>query len=198
MPQDIVEIVKRKLPKGGGAVETRGERIKRMVLEAARKKFEERKEEIGGDLAAPISPSSNEIIDAVMRQLKTIGLGESPTMYDLGCGDGRWLKEWSGFGGRCVGIEVDDERIEKAKERCEGLEGVEVRKGSVFDDIEGLEEANVVIMYLFREAIEVMKKRFEGRKGVVLVSVGFSFGTGFKCSWEVDVGGIKVYMYDLR
>jgi len=35
--EDIVVIVKRKLPKGGGAVKSRGERIKRMVLEATHK-----------------------------------------------------------------------------------------------------------------------------------------------------------------
>lgn len=41
---DVVKVVKGLLPRGGGKRETRGERIKRMVVEAARKKFEERKE----------------------------------------------------------------------------------------------------------------------------------------------------------
>ncbi|GMH85712.1 hypothetical protein TL16_g10320 [Triparma laevis f. inornata] len=41
---DVVKVVNGLLPRGGGKRETRGERIKRMVVEAARKKFEERKE----------------------------------------------------------------------------------------------------------------------------------------------------------
>ena len=69
-------------------------------------------------------------------------------LFDLGAGDGRILIEAArSFGARCVGVEIDPERITRLKDRLRstGVEA-EVIEGD-FMQLD-LSEADVVTMYL--------------------------------------------------
>ena len=162
----------------------------------------------GGDvLAAPISPTSLSLIAKVLEVLAVRSAlsgrarGESgAAVYDLGAGDGRWLSAFAKrFGVSVCGVELDADRLALAGARVreEGVEDlVELRKGSVFDDVEGLENASVIVMYLFRSAMSKMSTLMSSRtKPVVVVSVGFQL-PGFRCEEEVREGeGVRCYVY---
>ena len=169
--------------------ETRGQRLRRLLVASAKEKFEEAKVTYDGaasaadpQLVAPISPSPSGLIALLLGQLPA-SLPEGSTFFDLGCGDGRWLvalmeKYKHVEGVKCTGLEIDPGRIALARELAvDGgftLAGplppaggqVEIRKQSVLDShIHGLGEARVVVMYLFREAMVKMGEYFKGREG---------------------------------
>jgi len=72
------------------------------------------------------------------------------TLYDAGCGDGRFLVEASKtYGIKSVGIECEEKRVRTAREniRKNGLENLAtVIQGNVFDH--SFEEADIVTLYL--------------------------------------------------
>eukprot|EP00518_Triparma_eleuthera_P001252 CAMPEP_0182459528 /NCGR_PEP_ID=MMETSP1319-20130603/4629_1 /TAXON_ID=172717 /ORGANISM="Bolidomonas pacifica, Strain RCC208" /LENGTH=398 /DNA_ID=CAMNT_0024658469 /DNA_START=129 /DNA_END=1321 /DNA_ORIENTATION=- len=186
----IVDAVKGRL---GG--ESKGQRLKRLLLKTAKDKYTERE----AWRAAPISPASGEVVEAALskvdEELGGEGVKEGEVVFDLGCGDGRWLKAAAELWGcKCVGLELDEGRVAACLDNVKGLANVEVRKESVLEPIRGIEEARVVVMYLFREAMVKMAEVFKGRQGLVLVCVGFGM-PGWEAKWTGEEGGVKVYMY---
>ena len=123
------------------------------------------------------------------------GLNAPGVFFDLGCGDGRWLKAASlMWRCKCVGLEMDEGRVKMAQENVKDLELVEIRKESVLEPIRDVESAKVIVMYLFRDAMAKMSEVFEGRKGLIIVSVGFGM-PGWEAKWTEEEGGIKLYVY---
>jgi hypothetical protein len=204
-PSSIAAAVDSHLRPGKAA---RKSSMKAALVRLARSRFEaSRAARPGGELAAPISPSPGAVIGRVLAlPVVAAALAAAPgppsaAVYDLGAGDGRWLTAIAkAFGVRCVGVEIDAGRLRACRERIEreGLGGLcEVREQSVFEEVEGMEDASVVVMYLFRDAMaqmaELMKRR---RRSVVVVSVGFKL-PGF--IWDADVieGAIRAYVYKI-
>lgn len=156
-------------------------------------------------LAAPISPTPNLVIEVF---LPLLGLSENSFLVDLGCGDGRWLIAANKqIGCRCLGIDVDDGRLEMARKSiCEnGLLGdaVQVRRQDVFEFVNECDEickADVVVLYLFREAMVEMGALLRRRvslgekRRVQILSVGFAL-IGWTCVREEKINGIRVYLY---
>eukprot|EP00529_Nitzschia_sp_RCC80_P032105 CAMPEP_0113521348 /NCGR_PEP_ID=MMETSP0014_2-20120614/44593_1 /TAXON_ID=2857 /ORGANISM="Nitzschia sp." /LENGTH=221 /DNA_ID=CAMNT_0000419303 /DNA_START=805 /DNA_END=1466 /DNA_ORIENTATION=- /assembly_acc=CAM_ASM_000159 len=64
---------------------------------------------------APFNPSSQQIIDMA---LDTLDLNPNDVVFDIGCGDGRFLieavKHYEGL--RCIGIEIDKVFVERARQ----------------------------------------------------------------------------------
>jgi phosphopantothenoylcysteine decarboxylase len=192
-------------------VATRKQSMKEALLKLAKERFAEAASgTTSAQLAAPISPTNDAVIDAALGldciatvfQNSAPG-GDGPRCFDLGAGDGRWLTAIAKkFGVKCVGVEIDDERLELAQVRIrdEGLQSlVELRKQSVFDDIDGLDKSSLIVMYLFREAMVKMAelmKRMQRKQAVVVVSVGFKL-PGFACDTELFEKGIHCYVYKL-
>mmetsp|Transcript_15642 Transcript_15642/g.33058 ORF Transcript_15642/g.33058 Transcript_15642/m.33058 type:complete len:203 (+) Transcript_15642:60-668(+) len=156
-------------------------------------------------LAAPISPTPNLIIEVF---LPLLGLSDDSFLVDLGCGDGRWLIAANKqFGCRCLGIDVDEERLERARKSiCEnglGEEAVQVRRQDVFEfakECDEIREADVVVLYLFREAMvemgALLRRRVSlgERRRVQILSVGFAL-VGWNSVREEKINGIRVYLY---
>ena len=69
-------------------------------------------------------------------------------LYDLGAGDGRVLIEATReFGARCVGVEIDPDRIARLKERLAATKvEAEVIQGDLMQV--DLQKANVITIYL--------------------------------------------------
>ncbi len=157
-------------------------------------------------LAAPISPTPNLIIEAFLPRLD---LNADSYLVDLGCGDGRWLiAAHEHTKCRCLGIDVADDRLMMAQEtisRKKFDELVEVRKRDVFEFVnEGhdIRVADVIVMYLFREATTgigtLLSRRFDGSHKVVkILSIGFAL-PGWTPVYEEKIGGIRVYLYSTR
>ena len=82
---------------------------------------------------------------------------------------------------------------------------VQLRKQDVFDFVkksDDFDKANVIIMYLFREAMiemgTILQQRLDLRgsntEGKQILCVGFAL-PGWKCVHEEKVNGIRVYLY---
>lgn len=161
-------------------------------------------------LAAPISPTPELIIESVLHHIK---LDKGSLLIDLGCGDGRWLIAASKRTNcRCLGIDTDDERLQKANDaiRKSGLDvngQVQVRNQDIFDfikcDNDMFSAADVIVLYLFREAMvetgRLLLSRFEKdrkqhNKALQIICVGFGI-PGWNPILEKKICGIKVYLY---
>jgi len=97
-------------------------------------------------------PTPEEVVDAMM---KLGGVGPDDVVYDLGCGDGRFvIRAVEKFKAkRGVGIDIDPERVKESREnvKLHKLEDrVEIRQGDVLD-IKDLSQATVVMLYMGEE-----------------------------------------------
>ncbi|WP_421655384.1 SAM-dependent methyltransferase [Leptothermofonsia sp. ETS-13] len=88
--------------------------------------------------------------EAIAEVLKLAEVAASDVFYDLGCGDGRLLiAAAQQFGTRGVGVDIDPERIQKAKEdaaRASVSNLVEFRHQDLFET--NFSDATVVFLYL--------------------------------------------------
>jgi SAM-dependent methyltransferase len=163
-------------------------------------------------LAAPISPTPKIIIETFLPCLK---IDQNSLIVDLGCGDGRWLFAANSFTNcRCLGIDVDEERLTIArndilKHNLQDL--ATVRRQDVFEFVKESEDilaADVIVLYLFREAMAdmgtLLRQRLDlnpdreesttASKSVQILSVGFALA-GWTSAYEEKIGGIRVYLY---
>ena len=105
-------------------------------------------------------------------------LSSFDVVYDLGCGDGRLLFAALEKGaGRCVGIDIDPEKIREAKELA-GENKVEERVAFIEGDFleQDFSDATVIFCYLFPEAMNALRPKFEKelRPGTRIISEVFS------------------------
>jgi hypothetical protein len=164
-------------------------------------------------LAAPISPTPNPVIEVFLPRLN---LDSNSFLVDVGCGDGRWLIAAHEHAKcQCLGIDVDEERLIKAREsisKKELHEVVKVRKKDAFEFVkEGgdILMADAIVLYLFREAMMGMgtllrrhlssgdQRKGNSQKTVQILSVGFAL-PGWTPVYEEKIGGIRVYLYSTR
>ena len=92
-----------------------------------------------------------------------VPLSSSDVVYDLGSGDGRLLFTALEKGaGRAVGVELNPDHIQRAKETA-GSKGVEERIAFLQADVMdvNLADATVILCYLFTTASNALKPKFE-------------------------------------
>ncbi len=129
---------------------------------------------------APFVPTPLALVREI---LKLADLKRGEVLYDLGCGDGRFLiiaaRE---FGARAVGIDLRPSIIAEAKERlqeAEQLSGTDLDVKLFVGDLMEFDigEADVVIVYLNHGGNRVVAPKLVGelRKGTRIVSPGFPF-----------------------
>jgi len=141
-----------------------------------------------------------------LRHFSRVSLNSNSFLIDLGCGDGRWLIAAQC---RCLGIDVDENRLILAREsiaRNNLQVSIQVWNKDVIEFIEDADEisnADVIVMYLFREANLEMatqlqqfkeKRRYRTQKVVQILSVGFAM-PGWTPIYEEKVAGFHVYLY---
>ena len=155
-------------------------------------------------LAAPISPTHNDIITLFLPYLK---LSPTSLLVDLGCGDGRWLIAATILSKcACLGIDVDDHRLKLTQQSIEkeGLSNkILVRKQDVFEfmekDFDMFVKADVFIVYLFRDAMTkigcLLRERLnELKKEVKILCVGFALPQWRAIRSEKSCG-LTIYLY---
>ena len=123
--------------------------------------------------------------DVVEEMLNRAGVTKDDVVYDLGCGDGRFvITAAKKFGVRGVGIDIDPVRIKESNEN--------VRKAGVTDLVKFVEgdlfqadisEATVVTLFLFPDINLKLRPKLlrELRPGTRVVSHGYDMG-----EWEDD------------
>ncbi len=124
-------------------------------------------------------------MDIVEAMLTRAGVNQNDVVYDLGCGDGRFvILAAKKFGARGVGIDIDPVRIKESKENAQ-KENVADRTVFIEGDLfkTDLREATVVTLYLLPDLnYQLRPKLFrELRPGTRVVSYTFDM-----VDWEPD------------
>jgi len=83
--------------------------------------------------------------------MKLASVTKDDVVYDLGCGEGTLIIAAGKLGARAVGVDIDPERVNKARGNVDaaGLgDRVKVIHGDIFDPSLKISEATVVTLYL--------------------------------------------------
>ena len=147
------------------------------------------------DTDVPYVPTPQRVVD---RMLEMANVGEDDVVYDLGSGDGRIvITAAQKYGARGVGIEIDPQRVQKARANAEeaGVSDlVEFRQGDLFET--DISEATVVTLYLLPSVnLELRPKLFnELDPGTRVVSHDFDMD-----DWEPEetdtVGSDTIFLW---
>ncbi len=123
--------------------------------------------------------------DVVEEMLNRAGVTKDDVVYDLGCGDGRFVITGAKkFGARGVGIDIDPMLIKQSNEnaRKAGVTSlVKFVEGDLFQA--DISEATVVTLFLFPDVNLRLRPKLlrELRPGTRIVSHGYDMG-----DWESD------------
>src|SRR5579864_8770707 len=137
----------------------------------------------------------------VSAMLKLAGVKAADTVYDLGCGDGRIViaaaKE---YGARGVGIDIDPERVQEARDNARKADVEALVKFEVNDLFAAdIHNATVVTLYLLPDVNLRLRPKLlkELKPGARVVSHGFHMG-----DWKPDkdevVDGSHIYLWTIR
>ena len=142
-------------------------------------------------------PTPYEVVDEM---LKLAGVKKGDVLYDLGSGDGRIpVVAAKQFGIRAVGIDIDPQRIEEAKEnaRRNGVAKlVEFRNEDMFRARLG--DATVVTLYLLPDLNLKLRPKLlaELKPGSRIISHQFDMGT-WKPEKTLQSNGRTVYFWTI-
>ena len=140
-------------------------------------------------------PTPYEVVDEM---LKLAGVKKGDVLYDLGSGDGRIpITAAKKFGIRAVGIDIDPQRVEEAKEnaRKNGVTNlVQFRQEDLFRA--NFREATVVTLYLLPDLNVKLRPKLlaELRPGSRIISHQFDMGT-WKPEKRVELNGRTIYLW---
>jgi SAM-dependent methyltransferase len=136
--------------------------------------------------------------ETVIAMLKLAEVSNKDMVYDLGCGDGRFVVTAAQqFGARGVGVDIDPERIKEARElakRTGAADKVRFIEGDLFET--DISEATVVTLYLLTRLNLKLRPKLmkELQPGTRIVSHAFDMG-----DWQPEktsnVGGSSIYLW---
>ena len=140
--------------------------------------------------------------DIVRRMLQLASLRRGETLFDLGAGDGRIIIEAvRGYGARAVGVEIDPERISRARERLNSTgTQAELLEADLFEV--DLSSADVITIYLSVSANTRLapKLKAELKPGTRVVSLDYVLpGWVPHREIEINTSGMKrkLYLYQI-
>ena len=140
-------------------------------------------------------PTDFQVVTAM---LKLAEVTSKDLVYDLGCGDGRFVVTAARqFGARGVGIDIDPERIAEARalaDRTQANDKVRFIQGDLFDT--DISEATVVTLYLLTRLNLKLRPKLmkELKPGTRIVSHAFDMGD-WKPEKTETVGGSTIYLW---
>jgi len=145
----------------------------------------------------PYVPTSMTVVDSMLGLTEVT---DDDVVYDLGSGDGRIvIRAAEQFGARGVGIEIDGDLVEEARQKADSAgvaDRVTFRQGDLFDA--DISEATVVTLYLLPTInLRLRPKLFEElAPGTRVVSHDFDMD-----EWEheerIEVGNSAIYFWTI-
>jgi SAM-dependent methyltransferase len=133
------------------------------------------------DLDVIYVPTPQDVVDAT---LKLAGVRPGDVVYDLGCGDGRYVITAAKMGARGVGIDLDPQRIREANANARKA-GVTARVKFIEGDLftSDFHDATVVALFLLPELNLRLRPKLwkELKPGTRVVSHLFDMG-----DWKPD------------
>lgn len=146
-------------------------------------------------LDAPFAPSGER---QATKMLELAGVGEDDLLYDLGCGDGQIIVLAArDFGARAVGVELDPQRLEEARQRAR-WNGVRHKLTLLEENLftVDISKATVVTLYLLPEINLTLRPRLlrELAPGTRIVSHAFDMAE-WKPDEVVDGRGAKFFLW---
>jgi ubiquinone/menaquinone biosynthesis C-methylase UbiE len=142
-------------------------------------------------------PTPYAVVDEM---LKLANVKKGDVLYDLGSGDGRIpVTAAKRFGIRAVGVDIDPQRIEEAKDNAKKngvTKLVEFRNEDLFQT--RFSDATVVTLYLLPDLNVKLKPRLlaELKPGTRIVSHQFDMGT-WKPERKVELNGRTIYLWTI-
>ncbi len=136
--------------------------------------------------------------DVVTQMLKLAEVTSKDIVYDLGCGDGRFVVTAARqFGARGVGIDIDPQRIQEAHElakRTGADKQVRFIVGDLFET--DISEATVVTLYLLTRLNLKLRPKLmkELQPGTRIVSHAFDMGD-WKPEKTESAGSSTIYLW---
>jgi len=148
-------------------------------------------------LSSPTGPREPDILyvptpqPLVERMLELAELKPDDVLYDLGCGDGRFVVTAAKrYGIRAVGVDIDPARVADARRNAkrQGVERlVTIKQGDIFEL--DFSDATVVTLYLLPELnVRLMPKLARLRPGTRILSFEFDMA-GARPARVVEVAG---------
>jgi SAM-dependent methyltransferase len=125
----------------------------------------------------PYVPTSPQAVQAMLR---LAGVQKSDVVYDLGCGDGRIVVAAAkDFGAHAVGIDIDPQRIQEARDNAHkaGVENlVKIVEGDLFTA--DIHDATVVTLFLLTSVNAKLRPKLlqDLKPGTRVVSNTFDMG----------------------
>lgn len=141
-------------------------------------------------------PTPEPVVKAMLEAAK---VGPNDVVYDLGCGDGRIVitavKEYGAKRG--VGVDIDPQRIQEARENAQSAkvaDRVKIVEGDLFTM--DFRDATVVTLYLLPSLNLKLRPKLlsELRPGTRIVSHAFDMGD-WKPEQTLEVDGKTVYLW---
>lgn len=145
----------------------------------------------------PYVPTPEPVVDSM---LTLANVDETDVVYDLGSGDGRIvIRAAQKYGARGVGIEIDPDRVEEARQNAQeaGVENlVEFRQGDLFEA--DISDATVVTLYLLPSVNQKLRPKLleELAPGTPVVSHDFDMGQ-WTPDRTVDLDGDTIYRWTI-
>ena len=136
--------------------------------------------------------------ETVLQMLKLAEVTNKDIVYDLGCGDGRFVVTAAQqFGARGVGVDIDPERIKEARElakRTGADDKVRFIEGDLFET--DISEATVVTLYLLTRLNLKLRPKLmkELKPGTRIVSHAFDMGD-WKPEKMGQVSGSSIFLW---
>ncbi len=111
---------------------------------------------------APYVPTPQAVVDEMLR---VAGVTETDVIYDLGCGDGRFIiTAAKRYGARGVGIDIDKQRIAESVTNAREAGVEHLVKFIEMDATKAdVSEATVVTLYLLPESNALLRPQFEAQ-----------------------------------
>lgn len=136
--------------------------------------------------------------ETVIAMLKLAEVTNKDIVYDLGCGDGRFVvTAVQQFGARGVGIDIDPQRIAEARELAKHTKSedkVRFIEGDLFET--DISEATVVTLYLLTRLNLKLRPKLlkELKPGTRIVSHAFDMGD-WKPEKTLQVAGSSIFLW---
>jgi SAM-dependent methyltransferase len=144
----------------------------------------------------PYVRTPDKVVNAM---LKLAGVKATDIVYDLGCGDGRIvIAAAQQYGAHGVGIDIDPERVQEAREYA-GKAGVEALVKFEVNDLfaADIHNATVIALYLLPDVNLRLRPKLlkELKPGTRIVSHDFDMGDWKPDQHELIDAGSSIYLW---